>query len=129
MKENRLGFRFPIETAALLDISIYIYIEVYIYISIYIYSIYIHIYLYIAAVSICIYIYLENGTNVKRKWQTSVCFLQTENRKQKFVFLNRKTKSSNRHLLFQQTCLSMTISIIPFTIQYLLRITTVLGLT
>jgi hypothetical protein len=54
---------------------------------------------------------MENGTKGKRKRQTSVCFLQMENRKQKFVFLSQQTISGNRRLLFQQTCPSMSMRI------------------
>jgi hypothetical protein len=59
---------------------------------------------------------MENITNGKRQLPfvccerlTSVCFLSTGNRKQKFVFLGRQTINCYRCLLFQQTCPSMRI--------------------
>jgi hypothetical protein len=48
----------------------------------YLLYIYIHIYIYIYLSIFMLpfqYINIENETNGKRKWQTSVCFLQTEN--------------------------------------------------
>jgi hypothetical protein len=60
----------------------------------------------------CLHVYripqTENGTNKKWPlpfvfsiWRTSVCLLQTENRKQTFVFLGGQKIKGNRRLLFQ----------------------------
>ncbi len=50
---------------------------------------------------------MVNGTNGKKKQQTSVCFLQMENSRWKFVFFGRQTINGNRRLLFRQICPSM----------------------
>jgi hypothetical protein len=51
------------------------------------------------------------AANGKRKWQTSVCLLQTEMENQKYVFLGQEMKNNNQQLMFQQTCPSMVISL------------------
>jgi hypothetical protein len=43
----------------------------------------------------------------KRKWQTSVCFLQSGNRKGKIFFLGQQMRNGKRQLLFQQMWPSM----------------------
>ncbi len=85
----------------------YIHIKINGYIDIYVYM-YLYIYIYIS-ISINIYatvsmlqynrIYIQNMETA-----ASICFLQTENIKLEFVFLNWQMINRNRRLLFQQTC-------------------------
>ncbi len=70
---------------------------------------YLYLCTYFCAACFNIYIYrcIYTWKTELTEMATSVCSLQTEDRKNKFVFLCRQMINSNGRLLFQQMCPSV----------------------
>ncbi len=63
--------------------------------------------------SIYLYIYICCNFNIHIYTETANFRLFSANRKQKLGFLGWQMTNGNQHLLFQQTCLSMLITVFP----------------